>query len=206
MPPRVFVLSPADCRGVRARILLRQKAAFPLACRLRTETGAPLGEVFAFLSGLYFRGKLAYARRFASAPDGRTPILVITPGEGLRPADEPITVPRLRAYGRVTVDPARRRYRDPVLRDLAALVAWMDDDAEVVLLGSLATEKYVSLLAPALGSRLRAPAAFVGLGDMARGGLLLRCVREDRELDYRSVAGPLRSPGARTGLGRQARG
>jgi hypothetical protein len=136
------------------------------------------------------------------APASRAAILVITPGDGLRPADEPVTAARLRAYARVAVDPARRRYRDPVLRDAADLAAGLAGDGEVVLLGSLATDKYVSLLAPVLGSRLRAPAAFVGLGDMARGGLLLRCAREGRELPYIPVAGPLRSPGARRRTGR----
>ena len=32
--------------------------------------GAPIGEVFSFLSSLYFRGKLTYAQRFAAPPTG----------------------------------------------------------------------------------------------------------------------------------------
>jgi hypothetical protein len=61
MPNRIFLLSPASCSGRRAEILLRERAAFDLAVRLRSGTGVTLGEAFSFLSGLYFRGKLAYA-------------------------------------------------------------------------------------------------------------------------------------------------
>src|SRR3989442_3668338 len=71
-PQTVFLLSPAHCGGRRAQILLSERAAFPLAVRLR-EQGAPIGDVFSFLSGLNFPGKLAYARAFAHsrrAPDG----------------------------------------------------------------------------------------------------------------------------------------
>src|SRR5690606_20239197 len=63
-PERVFLLSPAHCGGRRAQLLLNEAAEFPLAQRIRSPEGAPLGEVFSFLSGLYFRGKLTYARRF----------------------------------------------------------------------------------------------------------------------------------------------
>src|ERR1051325_10991404 len=57
----LFLLSPARCDGRRALTLLSPRAEFPLAVQLRRREGAPLGEVFAFLSGLYFRGKLTYA-------------------------------------------------------------------------------------------------------------------------------------------------
>src|SRR5207253_9073079 len=66
---RVFLLSPANCNGKRAQLTLREAADFDLARRLRAE-GAPLGELFSFVSGLYFRGKLAYALRFAQPPAG----------------------------------------------------------------------------------------------------------------------------------------
>src|SRR5438132_10431681 len=52
---RIFLLSPANISGERAKLLLRESAAFPLAQRLQSQ-GAPLGEVFSFISGLYFRG------------------------------------------------------------------------------------------------------------------------------------------------------
>ncbi len=59
----------------------------------------------------------------------------------------------------------------------------------MVLLGSVASGKYVDLLADVLGERLRFPAEFVGRGDMSRGGLLLRCVAAESELQYVPVAG-----------------
>jgi hypothetical protein len=62
----------------------------------------------------------------------------------------------------------------------------------VVLLGSIATGKYVDTLIESLGPRLLFPSDFVGRGDMSRGGLLLRSAREGRELDYIPVAGALR--------------
>ncbi|MGC4085738.1 MAG: hypothetical protein QM736_27330 [Vicinamibacterales bacterium] len=68
---RLFLLSPANCNGRRAQMVLSPRAAFDLAHRLRSQQGVPLGELFAFVSGLYFRGKLTYARRFAASPDPR---------------------------------------------------------------------------------------------------------------------------------------
>ena len=64
MGHRVFLLSPASTAGKRCQQLLSKRAEFELAVRLRLE-GASLGEVFSFLSALYFRGKLTYARAFA---------------------------------------------------------------------------------------------------------------------------------------------
>ncbi|MGH7608057.1 MAG: hypothetical protein ACREME_12035, partial [Gemmatimonadales bacterium] len=57
----VFLLSPASCAGTRAQMLLQSRTS-PLTARLAApggEGGAPLGEVFTFMSSLYFRGKLA---------------------------------------------------------------------------------------------------------------------------------------------------
>src|SRR5678815_401338 len=79
---RIFFLSPALCSGRRAQILLRPDASFELATRLR-QHGAALGEVFTFLSGLYFRGKQAYAARFARPPRGLPGALVMTSSRGL---------------------------------------------------------------------------------------------------------------------------
>jgi hypothetical protein len=165
-------------------MVLGEKATFPLAVRLRAESGAPLGEVFAFLSGLYFRGKLTYARAFARPPARKPGVWVITPSRGLRPADEPISADRLREFAKTAVDVTVDAYRRPLLRDAKRLAATLDDSCEVVLLGSVATVKYTGILGAVLGGRLRFPAEFVGRGDMSRGGLLLRCVREGRELDY----------------------
>ncbi len=71
---QIFLLSPANCGGRRASMVMSERATFDFAAQLRTREGAPLGDVFAFLSGLYFRGKLAYARAFARPPDPESPI------------------------------------------------------------------------------------------------------------------------------------
>ncbi len=151
----------------------------------------PLGEVFSFLSGLYFRGKLAYARRFARPPEGTAGVLVITASAGLLAADEPVTLSHLQRFARVSIDAANPRYRRPLARALRSL-AVRADGCEVVLLGSIASGKYVDVLGKIFGERLVFPSDFVGRGDMSRGGLLLRRAREGRELEYRPVLGAVR--------------
>ena len=86
-----FLLSPAFCSGRRAAILRRDGSTLDIAARLSAGT-LTLGEAFAFLSGLYFRGKLTYATAFAAAngPDDRGEVLVITPTRGLLRPDTPI--------------------------------------------------------------------------------------------------------------------
>ena len=194
MPPRVFLLSPASAGGERARLVFNPAARFDLAQRLRTPEGVMLGEVYTFLSGLYFRGKLQYALAFANPPAGVDGILVITPSRGLRPPWDKTTLDTLAAYARVDIDLRDPRYTKPLLRDVQKLVKALAPhaEAEVVLLGSVASGKYVELLSAALGARLRFPPDFVGRGDMSRGGLLLRCVADGRELDYVPVAGAVR--------------
>jgi hypothetical protein len=184
---RVFLLSPAHAAGKRAELLLREQASFALATRLRGETGIGLGEAFSFMSGLYFRGKLAYARRFARPPAGLAGALVITSNRGLLPADTPVGPDDLRALAVVEIRTTEPRYRAPLLADLDRLRAVPDLDP--VLLGSVATGKYVDVLIEALGERLRFPAAFVGRGDMSRGALLLRAARSGEELEYLPVQG-----------------
>lgn len=196
MPPRVFLLSPARCSGPRCRQLIDRRAAFELAVRLRAE-GAPLGEVMSFLSALYFRGKLAYARRFAAPPLGCPGALVITPGRGLMQPEAAITSGDLRAFGRVPIDAGERRYAEPLRTGALALRERLPAGAEVVLLGSIATPKYADVLLAAFGAALLFPGDFVGRGDMSRGGLLLRAARAGVELAYRPLAGaPLRGPRA----------
>ena len=173
----IFLLSPAYCAGRRATILLRDDSALPIALRLRAGT-LPLGEAFAFLSGLYFRGKLAYAQAFAP-----TQTLVITPTRGLMPPAAPVGADLLREFASVDVRADDVRYRRPLERDLATLIGGRAD-TRVVLLGSIATGKYVDVLTAALGRRLCYPPSFVGRGDMSRGGLLLRAAREGVELEY----------------------
>ncbi len=184
---RIFLLSPAHCGGKRAAVLLNQRAAFPLAQRLRS-AGVTLGEAFSFLSGLYFRGKLTYADRFARPPAGSAGIQIITTDRGLLAADTAIGVGDLRAFGTVDIRADHPRYRTPLLRDASRL----STHTEVVLLGSVATGKYVDVLLEVIGDRLLFPTEFVGRGDMSRGALLLRAAREGRELAYEPVAGAVR--------------
>ena len=172
-------------------MLLRREARFPLARQVRRPEGAPLGEVFSFLSGLYFRGKHAYAQAFARPPEGGPGVFVITAGEGLRPANDPVTISRLRRFARLDIGAVPPGYQRPLLRD-AQKLAQAFATSDFVLLGSIATGKYVDILGQVLGDRLRFPREFVGRGDMSRGGLLLRCVKEGRELDYVSVVGAVR--------------
>jgi hypothetical protein len=187
---RVFLLSPANCSGKRARRLQSPAAEHDLARRLRLAEGAELGEVFSFVSSLYFRGKLAYARRFGRPPAAASAACayVITPGDGLAPPESAIRDADLRRYARVPIDRAEDRYRGPLLRDLRALQEHLGE-SEVVLLGSIASDKYAELLISVLGDRLFFPADFVGRGDMSRGGLMLRAAREGRELPYAALVG-----------------
>jgi hypothetical protein len=188
----VFLLSPASLAGERARILLRDQAAFPLARALRSSQGVPLADVFTFLSGLYFRGKATYARAFARPPRGIRGALVITSGAGLLDLDESVTADHLRALAAIPIALSSRRYLTPLLRDAGALHDACDRSCRVVLLGSIATGKYVEPLRKVFGERLLFPPAFVGRGDMSRGGLLLRCADAGVELDYVPIAGAAR--------------
>jgi hypothetical protein len=189
---RIFLLSPAHCGGERAQLVFNSAATFPLARQLRKREGVPLGEVFAFLSGLYFRGKLAYARAFEDPPEGVPGVLIITSNDGLRSPEHRVDLLKLRRYGRGSIDEDNAGYRRPLLRDARLVDAAAGPRAEVVLLGSVASGKYVDVLLDVFGPRLLFPATFVGRGDMSRGGLLLRCVDSGRELDYVPVAGAVR--------------
>jgi hypothetical protein len=177
-------------------MVMSERASFPLAMRLRGEEGAPIGEVFSFLSGLYFRGKVTYARAFAAPPDPESPIsgagvFVITPTAGLRSADTLVTLDALRTFATVDVDAGNPKYRRPLERSARAIAADVGD-CDVVLLGSIASTKYVEVLQGIFGERLLFPADFVGRGDMSRGGLLLRSVSAAQELEYIPVAGAVR--------------
>ena len=141
---------------------MSENAEFELARRLRSQNPPTLGEVFAFLSGLYFRGKLAYASAFAQPAR----VLVITPNRGLVPAVSPIGIDDLRDFGTVDIDEGNPRYREPLERDARKLARRLTADSEVILLGSVATGKYVNVLLAHFGKRLLFPADFVGRGDM----------------------------------------
>ena len=147
-PQRIFLLSPARSDGERAEMMLSPRATFPLAQRLREPGGAPLGEVMSFLSGLYFRGKLAYADAFAHPAGG---VRVITSDAGLQPPSLPLTAAALRQAARVDIDAANPRYREPLEASATALAALLRPEDQVVLLGSIASAKYVSILTAIFG-------------------------------------------------------
>src|SRR5215472_16717774 len=142
---RIFLLSPAYAGGERARMILRDQAEFELARRLRDSKGAPIAEVFTFLSGLYFRGKIAYANAFARPARGTPGVLVITPTRGLIDARTRIYLDDLREFAAVDIHEADPRYRVPIEREARALVNKLPSESEVVLLGSIATGKYVEV-------------------------------------------------------------
>src|SRR6202048_1336209 len=137
----VFILSPANCGGRRAKQAMSPNATFALAAALRSEDGAPLGDFFSFISGLYFRGKLTYARRFAQPPDPANPIVgagvhVITPNAGLRSPDTLVTHDAVRAFARGDIDADNKKYRRPLEAGARTLLAEIGPDCDGVLLGS----------------------------------------------------------------------
>lgn len=193
----MFLLSPAYCGGRRAGIALKADSTLPIARQLRAGT-LELGAAFAFFSGLYFRGKLSYARKFA--PTGTTDVagtLIITPTRGLMSPDERVTPELIREFAAVDVAVDDLRYSGPLERDVKQLARDLSAEARVVLLGSVSSGKYVDLLSPVLGNRLCYPTAFIGRGDMSRGGLLLRCVDDGTELEYQALTAGVRPRGKR---------
>jgi hypothetical protein len=192
-PRRIFLLSPASCSGKRAALLFNERAEFDVARRIRARDGAPLGVVFSFLSGLYFRGKLTYARVFENPPPRRASgIHVITPTDGLLSPSTRVTLKDIERFGGVPIDAEESRYRVPLERDADLLARKLGPKCEVVLLGSVASGKYVDVLEPIFGARLLFPKEFVGHGDMARGGLMLQRAESGVELNYIPVSHPTR--------------
>lgn len=187
----IFLLSPANSSSFRGNLLLSDSAKSALAQRLRSEK-VSLGEIFTFISGLYFRGKLAYATAYANPSRGLPGVAVITPAGGLVSPDRLLTLEELREIVAGRIDASDSRYRIPLERDACLLRDQLGRNCRVVLLGSIATPKYVEPLLAVFGKRLMFPAEFVGRGDMSRGGLMLRCVREQVQLSYVPVAGTVR--------------
>ena len=183
---RIFLLSPANAGGTRAGLLMRPAASFDLAVRLR-KRGVPLGEAFAFMSGLYFRGKLAYAECFAAPPEGIPGSFVITSGLGLVPPETVVTVEHLQQIATIPIDAADARYREPLERACRTLDELAGPACDFVLLGSVATLKYLEPMFGVFGHRLLFPVEFIGRGDMSRGGLMLRCVQAGAPLTYAPI-------------------
>jgi hypothetical protein len=183
---KVFLLSPANFSGVRARQLTAPGAQFAAAVAFRSESGVAIEDAFSFMSALYFRGKAAYVRRFASSPAA---IQVIAPGFGLVPFGWTIDAKRFAKLARTPVDPASRSYRTTLERHARALAESLGPDCRVVLLGSVATGKYIDVLWPVFQERLLFPRCFAGLGDMSRGSIMLKASVSGEELDYVPIDG-----------------
>jgi len=174
-------------------MLLNPNATFDLAVRIRSGgPGAPIGEVFSFLSGLYFRGKLAYATTFGIRPGGGDSTFIITTDRGLVAPDTLIHRDDLLSFAEVDIAAGGDRYIGPLRRDVKRLATEIEAQTKVVLLGSIATGKYADVLLGAFQDRLLFPADFVGRGDMSRGGLLLRCARAGHQLACTPVLGAVR--------------
>src|SRR5690348_9440580 len=188
--PRIFLLSPANLSGKRGKLMWSGISRCELALKLR-DGGAPLGEVFSFVSGLYFRGKLAYASAFARPPQNGSGVMIITASRGLMAPDTIVGIEELQAMAASSIDEGEARYREPLERDARRLAARIGR-CEVVLLGSVATQKYVEPLLGIFGAKLMFPAEFAGRGDMSRGGLMLRAVRDGLPLTYVPVANSMR--------------
>jgi hypothetical protein len=189
VPFTIFLLSPASLAGERAKMVFNPRAQFALAQQLRAAEGALLGDVFSFVSGLYFRGKNAYAQAFGRPPEGLARGYVISAGEGLRPLDEPVTVARLHQWATVAIDAHNPAFTQPLVRDAEDLERAHGAQTRFVLLGSVATNKYVRPLTRVFGDHLLFPIDFVGRGDMSRGSLMLRAARAAKELPYLPVEG-----------------
>ncbi len=185
---KIFILSPAQCGRIRGRMVLRPESRFDVARRLRTE-GVPLGELFTFLSGLYFRGKLAYASAFADPLPSCPGVLVITPCRGLLPPETIVTADDLRLFAATEINEKVDAYTEPLSRDARDLARCTTPETNIILLGSIATGKYLKVLLQSFGHNLLFPRDFVGRGDMSRGGLLLRQAADRPELDYMPVQG-----------------
>lgn len=187
--PRIFVLSPAHVGGARAQFLLNPRAPFALAREFHAR-GVPIATAFAFTSGLYFRGKITYARAFADPAHGDL-IRVITSNAGLVDPNLVIGPRELAAFGATDIDASDPVYHAPLRRHARSLRRKLGAEAPAILLGSIATPKYRDVLLDVFGPQLWFPPDFIGRGDMSRGALLLRAARSGVELPYASVAGAL---------------
>lgn len=194
------MLSPAHLGGERAKLLFNERATFPLARSVRSAEGAALGDVFSFVSGLYFRGKVAYTEAFGRPPPGLAKGLVISPCEGLVPTDARVGLDRLRSWAGVEVDAGNRVFTDPLVEHAEELVRVVGQGCRFVLLGSVATDKYLRPLEKVFGDWLMFPSDFAGKGDMSRGSMMLKAARAGVELAY------VPTEGARKSRARAARG
>ena len=185
---RLFLLSPASAHGARARPLLEPEPRTALARQLASSEGVPLGDVFRYLSGLYFNGKLAYARAFASPPSSvpGEGVYVITLSDGLLLPSTALRTEDMRRFA--AVEMGSETYGRALERGARTLAELLGAECEVIFLGSVGSGKYTDLLLPIFGERLLFPPALTSQGQLERGASLLRCVQERRELEYVPLA------------------
>jgi hypothetical protein len=139
--------------------------------------------VYQFISSLYFRGKLEYARKFQNPPRATAGVQIIT-GSGLMLPETPITLGEFQKISATSIDAGNADYRRPLDHDLVRLRESVGCEVDIILLGSVATPKYITPILEVFGERLLFPREFVGRGDMSRGSMLLRCCAEGSELEY----------------------
>ncbi len=185
MPKRaVYLISPADCSGHRAALLLKGGGNREIAAGLRSRAGVPIGNLFSFVSGSYFRGKLLYAKAFATSSASGGGVYVIVPGRGLGVPEAHIRLADLREIAAVPVHRDVDRYVKPLLKDAKRLARRLSKHDAVVFLGSIASDKYTSVLHTAFENLLHVPRAFIGRGSLSRGSLLLRAAKAGQRLAY----------------------
>ena len=200
--PRIFLLSPASTDGLRAQQLTSPRAGFGAAERYRSPEGVTIEEAFTFMSSLYFRGKIGYARHFAAPPpelalgSRTTASWSSLPASGWCRRACRITPEEMKKLRRTPVDLKSRAYCAPMKKHVEQL----RDLAPDGLGGAPGQRRDRQVRGPAAAGprdRLLFPRDFAGAGDMKRGGMMLRAVREDRELSLRH---PRRAPPPRPRL------
>jgi hypothetical protein len=179
---RIFLLSPANASGIRGLRLLDATSQSQLAVQLR-QTGARLGDVYQHISSLYFRGKLEYAQRFQNPPQPAAGVQIIT-GAGLMLPETLIRLDEFRKISSISIDIRNERYRQSLVADLTRLRDMVGVHMDIILLGSIATSKYLDPIGAVFGEHVLVPRDFVGCGDMKRGSLLLHCCAQGTELEY----------------------
>jgi len=102
-----------------------------------------------------------------------------------------MTLDELAHVAQTDIHPSAKEFREPLQQDAKSLAQALGPRGEPVLLGSIATRKYVDVLLSSFPQELLFPAEFVGRGDMSRGGLMLRSVDAHMELKYVPVRGAI---------------
>src|SRR3954470_16973395 len=143
--------------------------------------------------GPVFPGQVSLRRSVRAAPGGARIRSVRDHAEsGLLIPSVRITLDELADLAKTDIGASAEEFRNPLQRDAKALAQALGTRGEPVLLGSIATPKYVDVLLSAFPQELLFPTEFVGRGDMSRGGLMLRALDAHRELAYVAVRGAIR--------------